>query len=100
MNNGGNGYDVGNVAEIPLTVTNTAFAAVDPDTLTLTVKAPGVEAVTYTFGSDEEVVQAATGSYYLLYPITVSGKHLYRWTGTGDNAGVVQGAFYARPLTF
>jgi hypothetical protein len=100
MNNNNAGYDVGDVAELPVAITNAAFEAVNPDALTFTLANPDATEVEYVFGTDSELVQLATGSYYVRYPITQSGLHRYRFTGTGDNAGVVQGQFYARPLTF
>jgi hypothetical protein len=100
MNNRSLGYNIGDVVKIPLLAENTSGTDVDPGTLTLTIKAPGIAAVVYTYGVDSEIVRTAAGIFYLLYTTTTAGKHYYRWNGTGSNAGTLQGHFYVKANQF
>lgn len=91
----GKKFDVGDVAVITITTTNSAGNAADPSTLVVKVKAPNAAAVSYTYGTDAELTKTATGLYSLAYPITVGGWHNVRAITTGS-AAAEPGSFYAR----
>lgn len=65
---------------------------VDPNSVSIKVRAPGGTVTTKTFGTDAEVVKEATGKY--LYRLTLSEEGTYRWKWTGvatDETAVIPG---------
>ena len=58
-------------------------AAYDPATVSIRMRTPGLVSTTYTFGTDEEVVQESDGHY--LFRLTLEEEGTYRWTWTGSS---------------
>lgn len=93
-----NKYDAGDRIEITTSTPfqNAAGTAFDPDVVRFKVKAPGVTAVTYTYGTDDEVTQNATGDYSCTIDVETAGDWYYRIEGeTSDevNRGADEGKF-------
>jgi hypothetical protein len=107
MNNGGNGYDIGDVANLTLLVKDGDYALTDATTISCTIQrfvggvATGAAVVYNVVGSDDdEVIRLSVGSYAVRYPITADSFYRYRWVTTGTGAGASEGSFYVRTTTF
>ena len=77
---------------IPLSVEfkNPGGDLADPTTITLRVKATGLEANSYT---GAELTKDAVGKYHRDIDLTVPGDWRWRWKGTGAVNAVSQGSF-------
>lgn len=75
-------FDHGDVIRLKTTIEELGTAA-DPGTLVLTILKPDGSTVTYTYGTDADVVRNTTGVYYVDYEIDQPGRHRYSWTSTG-----------------
>ena len=58
---------------------------IDPDTVTVKVRSPQGTTTSYAYGTDDEVIKASTGDYYIDYTPSESGEWWYRWEATGTN---------------
>lgn len=73
----------------------------DPTTLTLKVKEPDGNILTYTFGSgDGVIVQESTGKFHADLICTESGTYTYRWQGSGVAAAAEEVQFRVRKSNF
>lgn len=66
--------------------------AVDPNNISIAVRAPSGTVTTKVFGTDAEVVKEAVGKY--LYRLTLAEEGTYRWKWTGvatDETAVIPG---------
>lgn len=92
-----NTYDVGDNVRLSIALVNSAGAAVDPTTLTLTVKPALGTAVSYTYAAGE-ITKDSVGNYHK--DITVAsgsgGMYYYKFTATGTAIGMEQGSFGVR----
>jgi hypothetical protein len=69
----------------------------DPDVVTLTLKAPGADAVIYTYGTDIEVIKDGTGEYRFEYVPAIPGTFVYVWSGVGTLDATTPGFFEVLP---
>lgn len=77
-----NAYEVGQVVTLTGTFTNAAGVAADPTAITLYIKVPTGAITTLTYaGSD--LTKIGTGVYTYNFAIAMSGRHWYRYVGTG-----------------
>lgn len=92
-----NVYDVGDVARIMATFTNSAGVAVDPSSVYVwhRILNPALSDVTTLGYGVNSVVRASAGVYYTDVAVNSGGEWRYRWRGYGDNAGAVEGKFMA-----
>jgi hypothetical protein len=92
-----NTYDVGDNVRLSIALVNSAGAAVDPTTLTLTVKPALGTAVSYTYAAGE-ITKDSVGNYHK--DITVAsgsgGMYYYKFTATGTAIGMQPGSFAVR----
>lgn len=72
-----NSYDVGNIAFITGTFTDSTGAPIDPETVVIKVKDPTGTVTSYT------PVRVSTGIYTYNLSLTIAGKYFYRFEGTG-----------------
>jgi lipoprotein-anchoring transpeptidase ErfK/SrfK len=93
-----NTFDVGDAVRISLVCANSAGTAIDPTTLTLTVKPALGTATTYTYGVGVTIVKDSTGNYHADYTVLTGsgGMVYYKWTATGSYVGMAQSAFAVR----
>ena len=89
-------YDVGDVVRMTGTFAQNGTAT-DPSTVAIQIRTPVGAVVTYTYGTDAEVVKSSTGVFYADYTVTGSGQHWYRWVSTGTGAAAEEGHFEVRP---
>lgn len=83
-------YTAGQAARLDVgPITNMAGTAIDPSPLTLTIYKPdGTQAHAFTYDTDPEIVQDATGTYHADIELTTDGMWRAVWAwGTGDEAG-------------
>ena len=89
-------YDIGDTRRLTVTFTNLAGAAADPTGVTFSIRKPDGTAINYVYLTDAEIVKSGTGVYYVDFAITLPGRHIYRFAGTGAVAAAENGEFYAR----
>ena len=92
-----NTYDVGDSVRIYLALVDSAGAAVDPTTLTLTVKPGDGTATSYTYALGE-ITKDSVGNYHKDYtvPTGTGGTVYYKFTATGTAIGCEPGSFAVR----
>jgi hypothetical protein len=82
-----NAYARGATVRASVLIENAAGTDVDPTGLSVVTRNPAGTETTKVYGTDVEVVKAATGSYYIDIDLTTVGEWAYRWIGTGTNKG-------------
>lgn len=82
---------VGDVARLPLRITDLDGAAVDPAALTLKQKPPAGLLITHSYGAAAEIVKDGVGRYHADIPLTASGQWAYRWELAAPAAGAAEG---------
>ncbi len=94
-----NTYDIGDRVKLTLSVT-ASEVAVDPSTITITVKHPSASAsgpeTSYVYGTDAELVKTAVGTYHAWITPDAAGYWHYRWETTGDGEGAEENYFKVR----
>jgi hypothetical protein len=90
-------YYVGQVARLTVDI-EVSDVGTDPDALTFTMLEPDGTETTYTNeGSPQEIVgHPGNGSFYVDWVIAQSGRHFWKFVGTGDARGATEGEFWAR----
>lgn len=73
---------------------------VDPAQVQAHVKTPLGTTLSYTYGSDAELVKDSVGDYTLSYTPTVEGRHSFRFVGVGTYAGAEESYFDIRESQF
>ena len=58
--------------------------AADPSAVYAVVKEPGEAAITYTYGTDAELVRDSVGNYHLDQGLETAGIWAVRWYSTGN----------------
>lgn len=76
-------YHLDNVGRLACTFATPAGVAVDPTTVSLTVKTPTTE-TTYVYGEDAEMQRSEAGSYFADIDLDEEGQWWYRWHSTGS----------------
>ena len=89
-------YDIGDVRRLAVTFTNLSGANADPTGVSFSIRKPDGTVTAYVYGTDAELVKSATGIYYVDFAVTLSGRHVYRFVGTGAVSTAENGEFYAR----
>lgn len=92
-------YDVGDEVWLSVAFTYLGRAA-DPTAVVFKLKLPDGTLVTYTYGTDVQVVRDAVGSYHVAYPIAQVGTHSYRYEGSGTVKAAAERKFVARASAF
>lgn len=83
---------VGEVARLPLTVTDANGLPTDPVALRIKIKNPSGAVTTTTYGASPDVVKDSVGAYHLDLVLTVPGTWYFRWETDAPAAGAVEGA--------
>lgn len=89
-------FDVGDTRRLIVTFTNLAGVVTDPTGVTFSCKKPDGTSTAYTYPTDAQVGRISTGVYYVDFAITLVGRHVFRFAGTGAVATAETGEFYAR----
>jgi hypothetical protein len=86
-------YDLGDVAALGITITNSSGTAQNATSVVCTVTLPDGSTVT------PSVTNSGAGLYDVSYTPTLSGRHTLRWVATGTNASAFTDEFTVRDLT-
>ncbi len=89
-----NTHDIGDVVKVTATFT-TDGVPTDPTTVSLKVKKPGSDLVTYVYG-EGVIVRDSAGVYHAEISPSKAGFHYYRWLSSGIAAAAEEGIFYVR----
>lgn len=81
----------GEVAWLPMRVTDFAGQAADPGSITLLVRPPASAPDSYVYGAAPEVIRDGVGAYHAEIPLTAAGQWAYRWELGAPNAGAAEG---------
>lgn len=83
-----NNYVIGQTVRLKAEFTDANGTLTDPTSVTVSIKAPGESAVSYSGVKD------SVGKYRYDYDPAVAGRHEYKWFGTGALKAAGQGSFY------
>ena len=89
-------YDLGDMRRLTVTFTNLAGFVADPTGVSFSIRNPDGTATAYVYGTDAELVKSAVGIYYVDFAITLVGRHVFRFSGTGAVSTSETGEFYAK----
>ena len=93
-------YDLGDTRRLSaaFTITGNSPPAVDPTSLTFSMREPDGTVTSYVYGSSPaSLIKDSTGNYHVDWLIAQVGKHYYRWIGTGAAAEADTDEFEALP---
>lgn len=90
-------HDIGDVRRLPITFTNNAGSSADPSTVIFRMREPDDTVTAYTYGVDAELIKTDTGDYYVDWPFTQAGRHVYRWEGTGTGGATTETEIIIQP---
>jgi len=86
-------YDLGDVAALGITITNSSGTAQNATSVVCTITKPDGSTTT------PSVTNSGAGLYDIAYTPTLSGRHTVRWVATGTNASAFTDEFTVRDLT-
>lgn len=89
-------FDIGDLARLQATFTNTAGTAINPTGVSFVIVDGAGDLTTYVYDTDPEVVRSATGVYYVDWPVETNGIHKWKFVSTGSGAAAQSGQFVAR----
>ncbi len=89
-------HDIGDLRRLSVLFKDLNDVATDPTTIIFKIREPDGVLTTFTFGVDAELVKVATGSYHLDFAITKTGRHAWRFEGTGSLQAAEGAEFFAR----
>lgn len=94
-----NVYHIGDTVRLVCEFRTIDRVLTDPTTVTLEVKAPNANTVTYTYVSSppSTLKKQSTGIYYYDLALSAASTWQYRWLGTGPVAQADQGAIHVQP---
>lgn len=64
-------------------------APIDPDSVSLRMRTPGLVSTDYVYGTDEEVVRESQGNYLFELPLAEEGTYRWQWAGSSPHKSVV-----------
>lgn len=88
-------YDIGDRVKLEATFADDDGSAVDPDAVHFGIRYPDGASTTYQYLVDGLLQRQELGFYSIELPVTMSGKHRYRWVATGPGGSVEEGYFWA-----
>ena len=94
-----NSYDQGDLVRCAGAFTDSVPAAIDPTTVLFKFQDPSGNQVTYTYGTDAELVKDSTGNYHVDVDADEAGLWYYRFeSGTEQAAG--ESRFFVKDSVF
>lgn len=93
-------YDVGDEVRVTGTFTDADGNVQDPTALTFKFTDPSGNTVTYTYGTDAELVKSGTGVYYVDIDIDESGTWWFRFAATGAGRAADEAYFLVEESRF
>lgn len=85
--------DIGDLVHLAVTYKTSAGAFVDPTSIVFQIKLPSEAKIVYTYLLTADIVRASTGSYHVDYLVIESGKHYFKWAGTGAAYAAEESSF-------
>ena len=93
-------YDDGDRVRMTATFTDIDSVNVDPSTVTFQIRDPAGTVVSYTYGTDAEVVKDAVGVYHVVYDLDTPGEWVYRFSSTGTGKAAATKHVFVDPDVF
>lgn len=83
-----NTYSLGGLLRVAGLFANIAGTAIDPSVVKFKYRAPTGDTVTYTYGTDVQLVKDSVGNYHVDLSLDIAGTWHYKFysTGTGQAA--------------
>lgn len=78
----------------------TAATPIDPTSVFFKYKTPSDAVVTYTHGTDAEVVKDSVGNYHVDVSVTEPGQWHYKFYSTGAGQAAIEGEFVVERTEF
>jgi hypothetical protein len=91
--------DINDVIRLAVTFAD-GGTAVDPGAVTIKIRPPVGDIVTYVYGTDAALVRTATGAYRVDYEPTMHGTYQWRAIGSSTNKAAGEGTFRVRDSAF
>lgn len=91
-------HDIGETRRFQATFKDLAGDNTDPSTATIIVREPdGVETTeSGTVATPANLTNSATGVWHYDFALTKTGRHIVRWSGTGNVATAERDEFWVR----
>ena len=89
-------HDIGDLRRLAVLFKNLAGQPSDPTGIIFKIREPDDVLTTFTFGTDVELVKSSVGSYHVDFTISKSGRHVWRFAGSGNLVATEEQDFYAR----
>lgn len=86
-------YLVGVELQLSCAITDQSGQPADPSALDFKIKLPDGTLVTYTYGTDPQLVRDTVGQYYVYFDCTEAGVHWYRFEATGTIVTAAEQSF-------
>lgn len=88
-----NTYTLGSSLRVSGVFKNSSDVAIDPSVVKFKFREPNGNAVTYTYGTDAEIVKDSTGNYHVDLNLDTPGTWYYRYYSTGTGQAASEGQF-------
>ena len=92
-------HDIGDKVRMAAAFTS-GGVAFDPTAVVFKLKLPSGTIVTYTYGTDAELVKDSTGNYHVDYKVTIKGAYHYYFDGTGAIEAAEEDSFFVNESNF
>lgn len=94
-----NTHDLGDLVQVytdPEFTNSITEAALDPDTVSVSVRNPSGDVTTYVYGTDPEVVKDGVGEYHINIDANEAGRWHVRFFSTGNGQAAEERMFVVR----
>jgi hypothetical protein len=88
---------INNSRRLRATIRDVDGVGIDPASVIFRMQGPSTD-VTFTYGTDAELVRESAGRYHVVWDFTASGRYLWTWAATGQRYATAQADIYIRPL--
>lgn len=95
-----NVYDKGDLLRCSGTFTDADGIAQDPTAVFFKYKTPAGTTITYTYGTDDELVKDSNGNYHVDLDLDEVGTWSYRFYSTGTGQAAAEGQFFVQQTEF
>lgn len=89
-------YDIGDMQTLSIAFTDSAGTATDPTGITFKMREPDGTETNYVHGTDAQLVKDSVGNYHVDWLFSQSGRHVFKFSGTGAINTAEQQEIYIR----
>lgn len=89
-------YDIGDAPRLSISFTDYADVSADPTAVTFAMTEPDGSVVQYDYLTNAELVKDSVGNYHVDYLLSKSGRHTFKFTGTGAVNSAESADLYVR----